>query len=465
MTHHPPVNKAHRASIGSCLAVLALVLTLGLLGEPILLAQSEWQAGVAKTVITPQEKIWLAGYSSRERPVESVLQDLYAKALSLKDTSGAVSVMVTTDLLGFTQQMSNEVAARVEQQYGLPRDRLVINSSHTHSGPMTGDMLRPAYPMSNEHMIVVRRYTAGLLDQVVELVGKAISNLEPATLAFEQGLAGFAVNRRRDRDNRRHLPAPVDHDVPVITVRTANGSLLAIIFGYACHATVLSDYQINGDWPGWAQEALELKYPGAVALFVTGCGADANPLPRRSVELAKQYGDILATAVGQVLEGEMTPLTGPLSTAYERVDIPFRTPPTKGELESRLESETGSAKRHAEHLLKILDRDGRLPDRYPYPVQVWQFGKSLSMIHLAGEVVVDYSLRFKSEYGWDDTWVAGYSNEVFAYIPSLRILKEGDYEGGGAMIGYGQPGPFGPGVEEIIAEKVDDLMQQTQGAE
>ena len=130
MTHHPPVNKAHRASLGSCLAMLALVLTLGLLGEPSLLAQSEWQAGVAKTVITPREKIWLAGYSSRERPVESVLQDLYAKALSLKDTAGAVSVMVTTDLLGFTQQMSNEVAARVEQQYGLPRDRLVINSSH-----------------------------------------------------------------------------------------------------------------------------------------------------------------------------------------------------------------------------------------------------------------------------------------------------------------------------------------------
>ena len=61
------------------------------------------------------------------------------------------------------------------------------------------------------------------------------------------------------------------------------------------------------------------------------------------------------------------------------------------------------------------------------------------------------------------SWVAGYSNDVFAYIPSLRVLKEGGYEGGGAMIPYGQPGPFAESVEETIAAKVDDLMRQTGG--
>src|SRR5258708_2596539 len=69
--------------------------------------------------------------------------------------------------------------------------------------------------------------------------------------------------------------------------------------------------------------------------------------------------------------------------------------------------------------------------------------------------------RLKREYGWNDTWVAGYSNDVFAYIPSLRVLHEGGYEGGGAMIPYGQPAPFGAAVEEIIIEKVADLMRKT----
>ena len=114
-------------------------------------------------------------------------------------------------------------------------------------------------------------------------------------------------------------------------------------------------------------------------------------------------------------------------------------------------------------MLDILERDGKLPDRYPYPVQVWQFGTGITWIILGGEVVVDYSLRFKKQYGWDNVWVAGYSNDVFAYIPSVRILKEGGYEGASAMLGYGQPGPFAEPIEEVIAGKVDELVRRTGG--
>ena len=114
-------------------------------------------------------------------------------------------------------------------------------------------------------------------------------------------------------------------------------------------------------------------------------------------------------------------------------------------------------------MLSILDRDGKLATRYPYPVQVWQFGKGMTWIILGGEVVVDYSLRFKKQYGWDNVWVAGYSNDVFAYIPSVRILKEGGYEGASAMLGYGQPGPFAEPIEEVIAGKVDELVRRTGG--
>jgi hypothetical protein len=255
----------------------------------------------------------------------------------------------------------------------------------------------------------------------------------------------------------------VDHDVPVLLAKKPDGSVKALVFGYACHATVLSDYQVNGDWPGFAQEAIEKKYPGAIALFVAGCGADANPLPRRSVELARRYGDTLATAVGEVVQGKMNSVRGPLKAAFDYAEVQFQTPPTREELEWRVKTETDSRQRHAAFLLEKLNREGKLPAKYPYPVQVWRFGSDLTMIYLGGEVVVDYSLRFKNTYGWRDTWVAGYSNDVFAYIPSERVLHEGGYEGGGAMIPYGQPRPFKAGVEEIIANKVDELVKRTAG--
>lgn len=144
-------------------------------------------------------------------------------------------------------------------------------------------------------------------------------------------------------------------------------------------------------------------------------------------------------------------------------DIPFPTPPTREELQERLKTATGMRARHARQLLGLLDREGTIYDRYPYPVQVWQFGSGLTLIALGGETVVDYALRFKAEYGWEDTWVAGYSNDVMGYIPSLRVLKEGGYEGGGAMVNYGRPGPLGAAVEETIAGKVAELVARAGG--
>jgi hypothetical protein len=421
---------------------------------------ADWKAGLAKADITPQGSIWLAGFGARTKPSEGVLNPIYVKALALQDDSGAVSVLVTSDLLGFNRDMAAFVAREAQTKFGIARSRLAINSSHTHSAPVTDNVLRPAYPYDEAQQAVIEKYTAKLLPQVVEAIGAAIKDLSPAAIHFEQGLAGFAVNRRRA--GRRDLPGPVDHDVPVLRISAPDGKLRAIVFGYACHATSLSGYEVSGDWPGFAQEGLERSHPGAMALFVTGAGADANPLPRRNVELSKAYGMILASAVDQVLEGKMRPVAGPLRPAFETVDVLFQQAPSREELQKRLDD--SRLRNHARFLLAILDRNGKLPDRYPYPVQVWQFGKDLTWILLGGELVVDYSLRLKKQYGWENVWISGYSNDVMAYIPSLRVLKEGGYEGGGAMIPYGQPASFRASVEETIIEKIDELVASTRRA-
>ena len=436
---------------------VSLIVLLLLVGAA--LSAQSWKAGVAKVDITPREPTWMAGYAARTKPSQGVLQPIYVKALALQDETGATSVLVTSDILGFTPSMTNPIVQQVEVKYGIKRARLALTSSHTHSGPVTGQLLRPAYQIPKEQEEVVRRYTDRLVDQVVEVVGAAVQNLGPATLEFEQGLAGFAVNRRRV--GLRHLPGPVDQDVPVLAVKSPDGKLRAVVFGYACHATTLDGYEINGDWPGFAQAALERDHPGALALFIAGCGADANPLPRRTVELARMYGDIAAEAVGQTLKAKMVSVAGPLKTAFDLVDLPFAKT-TRQDYEKLLNNSHFMYRAYARQMLDTLDRDGKLPSGYAYPVQVWQFGNSMKIILLGGEVVVDYALRLKAAHGWKNTWVAGYSNDVFAYIPSLRVLKEGGYEGGGAMVPYGQPGPFRTAVEEIVVEEVDELIGATK---
>jgi len=435
---------------------------LGMLLAVSLPASAAWQAGVARVDITPTENIWLAGYGARTHPSDGVRQHIFVKALALQDDQGTRSVLVSSDLLGFPREVSDPIAARVQKQFGVPRERLVFNSSHTHSAPVIGHMLLPAYPFGDPELAVIKRYTDRLEDQVVETIGRSLSDLKPAALSFEQGLAGVAVNRRRI--GHRDYPGPVDQDVPVLAVRGADGALRAIVFGYACHNTVLDDYQVSGDWAGYAQAAIEKTHPEAMAMYIQGCGADSNPLPRHTVELAERYGETIATATEEILKGKMRPVSGPLRAAFQLVDVQFQTPPTRRELESRLRDTSVYTVRHARLMLKILDRDGKLPDHYPYPVEVWQFGKDLTFMALGGEVVVDYSLRFKRQYGFDNTWVAGYSNDVFAYIPSRRVLLEGGYEGGGAMLVYGQPAPFTWAVEETIAEKVDEMVKDLRSS-
>ena len=180
----------------------------------------------------PPYPIWLAGYGSRNRPSGKVLQDIFAKAVALEDKTGSITVLVTIDLLGSSRTLSDQVSEQAWKEFGLPRDRLSLNFSHTHSGPVTGEVLRPAYPMNETHMRTVHKYTSWVLDEIVTVIGKSIEDLSPAKLSFGQGLAGFAVNRRRSQIGKRHLPGPVDHDVPVLAIREVSGALRALVFGY-----------------------------------------------------------------------------------------------------------------------------------------------------------------------------------------------------------------------------------------
>ncbi len=428
-----------------------------------------WRAGTAKEKITPARSVWMTGYGARTKPSEGVLCDLYVRALALEDETGARAVLVASDILGFPPPVNRSLSDKIEKKYHVPRSRLLLASSHTHGGPALHDPVGPLYGprVTPEQWNEIRKYTAELEDKVVSAVGRALGDLQPAKLAFGCGRATFGINRREKTKEGSYRigvnpNGPVDPDVPVLRVESPSGGLRAVVFGYACHNTTLGGtiYQFHGDYAGFAQDALEKDHPEATALFIMGCGGDINPNPRGTVEQAQEYGRQLAAAVNQTMSKRMQAIRGPLRPAFARVDIPFAPHPPREAWEKQLKDADIYKQWQAKEMLKQLDRDGRLPASYPYPIQVWQFGDGLTMIVLAGEVVVDYALRLKRELGAERTWVAGYCNEVFAYIPSRRIVEEGGYEGGGAMVYYVQPGPFAPEVEEVIVGKVHAMLRQ-----
>ncbi|MBK9312945.1 MAG: neutral/alkaline non-lysosomal ceramidase N-terminal domain-containing protein [Acidobacteria bacterium] len=429
------------------------------------LKPGELRAGLAKVVITPQQPLWMAGYAARTKPAEGKLQDLYAKALAIEDSAGHRLVIVTSDLLGFPRKTADRIAAEAGKKYGLGRESILLNSSHTHSGPVLRDSLAGAYALEKDQIEAIDAYTGKLEDQIVALIGSALGDLAPARISYGVGEASFAMNRRKiTPDGVINSPNPggvVDRSVPVLKIESEAGRIRGVLFGYACHNTTLTGefQQWSGDYAGFAQQEIESTHPGATALFLMGCGADINPYPRSKLELATQHGKELGSAVGTVLQSKMSPVKGGVRAAFDIVSLPFAPPPTKEMFTAQLSHPNVFHQRHARRMLDRLGKDGRLISEYPYPIQVVRIGSDFTMIGLAGEIVTDYALRLKREVK-GRVWVAGYSNDVFAYVPSARMFPEGGYEVVESMIYYDQPGPFMPVIEEKIMEKTMSLVRR-----
>jgi hypothetical protein len=155
-----------------------------------------------------------------------------------------------------------------------------------------------------------------------------------------------------------------------------------------------------------------------------------------------------------VLQKPLTPISGRLSASYQEIPLAFAALPTREDLVAQTKDTNKYVAMRAKMLLEEVDNGKPLRPTYPYPVQLWRLGNSIDWFFLGGEVVADFANRTKTEQRGIQTWMAGYSNDVMAYIPSRRVLTEGGYEGGGAMVYYGQPTVWSEQVENQIMEEI-----------
>ena len=405
--------------------------------------------GVARVDITPDYPVRLNGFGFRRVESEGVTQKIWAKALVFADEREGPAILIATDNLCVPDEITTEIASRLRGKLKLKPERLTITATHTHTAPMLKNVAPTLFGTNipPEHQANIDRYTREFVDNLEKVALKAAKTVAPAKIEWGLGKVTFAANRRTKG-------GPVDHDFPLMTVRDTDGKLRAVWFSYACHCVTLSHNKVSGDWAGFAQEAIEHDHPGCVAVASVGCGADSNPssgVKGDKIELAWDQGRQIANEVKRLLSGKLTPITAKPNIRYDRLDLAFDTPRSRMEWEERAKR-TDAVGHHARVNLAKLDRGETLPTKINYPIQTWVFGDQLAIVLLPGETVVDYSLRIKRDY--DRVWVNGYSNDARCYIPSERVLKEGGYEGGDAMIYYDFPQRFAPGLEQKIVDVV-----------
>jgi len=421
---------------------------------PAAAAETPYIVGVAKVDITPEYPVRLSGYGRRRTEHEGVEQHIFAKALAIGVDADGPALLITVDNCGVPASIRDELLKRLAGTTKVVNARIALCSSHTHCAPMLTGILPNIFStdIPPEHWTQIERYTRELTDKLEQVALAALADRQPAALAWDAGHVGFAHNRRA------YVFRPEDHSLPVLRVTDAGGKVRAILTSYACHCTTQGFNRIHGDWAGCAQEEIEKAFPGAIALTAIGCGGDQNPNPRGTYDYAREFGAALATEAARLATSSMKALKGRLDCRTKRIELPFDQIPTREEWEAKAKDKSAGVAYHARKNLDRLDRGEKLPERLPYLVQIWNFSGDLAMVFLSGEVVVDYSLRLKREFDSERIWVNGYSNDVPCYIPSERVLREGGYEGAGAMLIYDRPARFAPGLENLIVGAVSELM-------
>jgi hypothetical protein len=426
------------------------------------------EVGLAVRDITPELPIRLAGYAGRKRPADKIDQPLLVQAMALKNPSGERFVFVALDNCMVSRRFMQPVLQQVSDKFKLARGAVAVVCSHTHSAPVLEHTLTAMYQPTPAERERIEEYSRALQTKLVDAVGAALADCQPAVLEHGVGRATFAMNRRLERGGKivmaENPAGPVDWDVPVLRVKGTNGVVRAIIFGYACHGTSITVadefYKVSGDYMGHARQLLEAHHPGATAVFLTGMGGDANPSPRNRPLDAKRHGLELAGAVIGVLDRPMRPVRGAFKLGYDEGELPFVGVPSREQLEKdTAQGENVHVKQRAAAYLKMLDADEPLPKSVKLPLAALRLGDDLTFVLMGGEAVVDYARHIKRAYAEDHPWTIGYAYEVPCYIPSARLLKEGGYESDYSLTLYGFYGPFQPGIEAQLLNRLETLLK------
>lgn len=422
---------------------------------------SEAMVGVAAIDATPDYPVRLSGFGGRRAESEGVTHKIWVKALAIGDDAKSAAVLMTVDNLGVPDWMSRQVGKRLHEKLGLDPQRLTITYTHTHTAPMLRGAAATLFgvPIPPEHQAHIDKYTEQMAGWLEEAATKAFDARARARLSWSVGRATFAQNRRGG--------SVIDHDLPVLFVRDLDGKPRAVYTSYACHCVTFGHNKISGDWAGYAAETIEKLFPGAVAMVSIGSGADQNPnsgVTNGDGEKAMAQGREIGEEVKRLSALPARSIAGRVDVHYKRIDLPLAPAPKREEWQRRAADANGWIAHHAKTQLARLDRGEALPTKVDYPVQTWTFGDDLAMVFLAGEVVVDYSLRLKRELDRSRVWIHGYSNEYPCYIPSERVLREGGYEGGDSMIYFDMPSRFVPGLEQKIVDAVHETTPDAYDA-
>jgi neutral ceramidase len=414
------------------------------------------RAGAATADATPRDSQFLYGYPHVKRYSDGVHDRLLSSALLLDD--GRTKVMlIANDVIFVSKRLAARVRSRVEAATGVAAANVMVTATHTHSGPITVDMISgeadPAVPKADP------AYLDLLEDAAVAAACRAAQAARPAEIALA------VADGSRVGTNRHDPCGPRDPQAPVLAVREAgSGRLIALSMVCCMHPTVLHEDStlISGDFPAMARQHIQrsLSQPDLVVLHHTGPAGNQSP---RHVTRGNTFAEAerLGAGLGQAVLDVMAKMDfrpqAKLACRSTLVDLPRRQMSSVADAERqeadarrRLEAIRAAGASRAERRTAECDwfgaqetlalaraaAGGALAAAYdsilPAEIMLVRIGP-WSLVAWPGEAFVEFGLQVKARR--KDCFVIALANgELQGYLVTTQAIRERWYEAGNSIL-------------------------------
>jgi len=419
----------------------------------------------------------MGGFGGRTHGAVGIHDPLLAKAIAVSDGQDS-ALIITADIISFPYGFVDEVASEIGRRCGLVPEQILINNSHTHSGPLIRGVQGLGSP--NE------AYAANLVGQFAGLAEMAMADMAPVTVTSHRGPLQVGINRRERTPEGgtrlgRNPDLIVDKHVDVLRFTPEDAPPKAILFCHATHGVTLggSNYLFSADWMGYAQRQLEKVYPGTVAAFGQGCCGNINSDPvGGTFEDARRLGTRAAGGVMMAVESPGVVLTPRVASGKVSAQVPQQDPPPLEEAEKRMAAcqdalrtaeaaENEAQLRGAEALLawatwlRNLAAAGVTGQHMRFDVSAVVLGEH-AIVGLAGEVFFEYAVNIAERSPFDRTTVLGTTNGCVSYLPTAAEIPHGGYEVDSSMRYYLQLW-LKPECEQAVLDEAAALLERLHG--
>ncbi|MGC8870093.1 MAG: neutral/alkaline non-lysosomal ceramidase N-terminal domain-containing protein [Brevinematia bacterium] len=443
-----------------------------------------WIVGVSEEDITPKYNTYMAGFVARGEPSKGIHDPLYARTIIISNEK-EIFAIISLDLLGIDEELTNEIRIKIEEKLNFAKERIILHTTHTHSGPCVQRNLLLGKIDLN--------YRNFLVEKCIQGLEKALKNLNPAYLFFNIGKEQTIAFNRLDPSG------PKDFDVPVVRIEDENNNMKALLTSYACHPVVLGPNNLlfSGDFPAFLIKTLKAIYGEIEIIYMTGCAGQINTghsafdsirkynMERRTFREAERIGRALAGVVlhtseimGDLRHKSEYYIEPSLIVKNVLVNLPLQEPEPIEEIfkkkemwqkrikELEYEDNYGEKKLLEMYInwAELMEKDELIKDSVRVEIYVVKLG-NIYMIFLPGEAFVEIGLELKSfilSKGFKSI-VLSYCNHVPGYIPHRSCYHfKNSYEIEESYRFYSLSAPFSPEASEILINTVKDLVEKIE---